>query len=82
MGGFRWNGKVLIFEVLLWYTMETIPAKITGRLEQEMDELIKEGWFANRSELIRTAVRELVRRTRLEQLESAVAEDIAWGLQR
>lgn len=62
--------------------METIPAKITGRLESEMDELIREGWFANRSELIRTAVRELVRKTRLEQLEAAVKEDIAWGLRQ
>jgi Arc/MetJ-type ribon-helix-helix transcriptional regulator len=62
--------------------METIPAKITVRLENEMDELIREGWFANRSELIRTAVRDLVRRTRLEQLETAIKEDITWGLKR
>ncbi len=62
--------------------METIPAKITLRLESEMDALIREGWYANRSELIRSAVRDLVRRTRLEQLEAAVKEDILWGLKR
>ncbi len=62
--------------------METIPAKITARLEHEMDELIVEGWFANRSELIRTAVRDLVRKTRLEQMESAMKEDIKWGLKQ
>ena len=62
--------------------METIPAKITLRLESEMDALIRDGWYANRSELIRSAVRDLVRRTRLEQLEAAVKEDIAWGLKQ
>ncbi len=62
--------------------METIPAKITERLEHEMDSLIKEGWYANRSELIRNAIRDLIRKTRLEQLESAIKEDIEWGLKQ
>jgi len=62
--------------------METIPAKITERLESEMDALIQEGWYANRSELIRSAVRDLVRKTRLEQLEVAIKEDIVWGLKK
>jgi Arc/MetJ-type ribon-helix-helix transcriptional regulator len=62
--------------------METIPAKITGRLEKEMDALIEEGWYANRSDLIRAAVRDLVRKQRLDRLEQAVREDIAWGLKQ
>ncbi len=62
--------------------METVPAKITARLESEMDALIQEGWYANRSELIRSAVRDLVRKTRLEQLEAAIKEDIVWGLNK
>ena len=62
--------------------METIPAKITGRLEKEMDALIEQGWYANRSDLIRAAVRDLVRKQRLDRLEQAVREDIAWGLKQ
>lgn len=45
-----------------------------------MEALIKEGWYANRSELIRDAVRELVKKLKVERLASAIKEDIAWGL--
>jgi putative addiction module CopG family antidote len=60
--------------------LETIPAKITSKLVAEMDGLIKEGWYANRSEVIRDAVRNLVERKKLSRLETAVEEDIDWGL--
>ena len=60
--------------------METVPAKLTKKLVMEVDELIKEGWYANKSELIRDAVRELVRNTRIERLETAIKEDVMWGL--
>ncbi len=60
--------------------METIPAKITKRLEVEMDAYIAEGWYANRSEMMRDALRRLMERLRLERLEAAMKEDIRWGL--
>ncbi|MEK6909131.1 MAG: ribbon-helix-helix domain-containing protein [Nanoarchaeota archaeon] len=60
--------------------METVPAKLTKRIIDEMEELIKQGWYANRSELIRDAVRELVKKQKIVQLESAIKEDIQWGL--
>ena len=41
---------------------------------------IKEGWYANRSEAIRDAVRSMVERKQLARLEAAVEEDIQWGL--
>lgn len=59
--------------------METIPAKITPRLAAAMDELIHEGWYANRSEFIRDAVRDKVRSAKVTQMEAAIREDIAWG---
>ena len=66
------------------YTMvillETIPTKLTSKLVAEIDALIKEGWYANRSEAIRDAVRNLVERKKLVRLEAAVKEDIEWGL--
>ncbi len=61
-------------------TMETVPAKVTKRIVDEMEELIKQGWYANKSELIRDAIRELIKKQKIAQLESAVKEDIAWGL--
>lgn len=60
--------------------METVPAKLTKRIIAEMEELIKQGWYANKSELIRDAIRELVKKQKIAQLESAIKEDIQWGL--
>ena len=60
--------------------METIPAKITKRLAEEMDELVEDGWYANRSEFIRDAIRDKLRVSKLALLEAAVKEDVTWGL--
>jgi len=60
--------------------MECIPAKLTKRIVNEMEELIKQGWYANRSELIRDAIRELIKKQKVAQLESAIKSDIQWGL--
>lgn len=60
--------------------METVPAKLTKRIVKEMEELIKQGWYANKSELIRDAIRELIKKQKVTQLESAIKEDIEWGL--
>lgn len=60
--------------------METVPAKLTPKLVAELDELVKEGWYSNRSEAVRDAVRELVEKMRLETLNEAIKRDIEWGL--
>jgi len=60
--------------------METVPAKLTRRIVLEMESLIKQGWYANKSELIRDAIRELIKKQKITQLESAIKEDIRWGL--
>jgi Arc/MetJ-type ribon-helix-helix transcriptional regulator len=60
--------------------MEAIPAKITPRLLNEMDELIQEGWYANRSELIRNAIRDMIKKLKAERLEAAIKDDVRWGL--
>ena len=60
--------------------METIPAKITPRLSEEMDDIIRQGWYANRSEFIRDAIRDKIKETKLQMLEAAIKEDVEWGL--
>ena len=60
--------------------METVPAKLTKRIVNEMENIINEGWYANKSELIRNAVRDLIKKQKITQLESAIKEDIQWGL--
>ncbi len=60
--------------------MDTVPAKVTQKLVQEIDSLVEVGWYANRSEAIRDAIRELVRKMKSERLMAAIKEDLAWGL--
>ncbi len=60
--------------------MQTVPAKVPKRIIMEMEELINQGWYANKSELIRNAIRELVKKQKVAQLESAIKEDVQWGL--
>ena len=60
--------------------MEAIPAKLTGKLIEEMDALVHEGYYANRSEFIRDAVRIAIRRVHSERLEASMKEDVEWGL--
>lgn len=60
--------------------METIATKLTSKLVEEMDELINEGWYNSRSELLRDGLRRIIEGKRLDQLKDAVKEDIKWGL--
>lgn len=57
-----------------------IPAKMTPKLASEIDALVADGWYASRSEVIRDAVRELVKKMKAERLEAAIKGDVAWGL--
>ena len=60
--------------------METVPTKLTEKLVHEIEALIQEGWYANKSELIRDAIRDLIKKIKGERLESAIKEDVLWGL--
>ncbi len=60
--------------------MQTVPTKLTERLVIESEELIKEGWYANKSELIRDAIRDLIIKLKMQKLEKAIKEDVEWGL--
>tara|TARA_Y100000310_G_scaffold339908_1_gene434065 strand:+ start:1306 stop:1506 length:201 start_codon:yes stop_codon:yes gene_type:complete len=60
--------------------MQTVPTKLTEKLVIEIEDLIKDGWYANKSELIRDAVRDLINKTKMQKLETAIKEDVEWGL--
>jgi len=60
--------------------MEMVSVRLTKRLILEADELIREGWYANKSELIRDAVRILINKFKIEKLEEAINGDVKWGL--
>ena len=60
--------------------MKTISVELPDRAAEEIDQLVRAGWFASESEAVRAAVLDFVRRNRVELLEHFQREDIAWAL--
>lgn len=62
--------------------MKSIHIELPDKLAQELDAMVKAGWFSNEAEVMRLALLEFVRRHRLELLERFQREDIAWALKQ
>lgn len=62
--------------------MKTISVELPDRAAEEIDQLVRAGWFASESEAVRAAVLDFVRRNRVELLERFQREDIAWALKQ
>lgn len=62
--------------------MKTISVELPDRAAKEIDELVRAGWFASESEVVRAAVLDFVRRNRVDLLERFQREDIAWALEQ
>ena len=62
--------------------MKVMQIEIPDQLAEEMDNLVKAGWFTNEGELARLALADFIRRHRFELLERFQREDIAWALQQ
>ena len=62
--------------------METITteAKLTPKLLEELENIIQEGWYTDRSEAIRDAVRKLIMERKLSKEERNIIKDVEWGL--
>lgn len=56
--------------------METIQVRLTKKLREKLDELVSEGFYPNRSEVIREAVRRLILEQALEELSEELEEGI------
>jgi Arc/MetJ-type ribon-helix-helix transcriptional regulator len=62
--------------------MKTIEVDLPERITAELDALVKDGWFADESEIVRAALWEFVRRNRFALTEQFQRADIAWALQQ
>jgi Arc/MetJ-type ribon-helix-helix transcriptional regulator len=60
--------------------LENIEAKLTPKLLEEVEKLIKEGLYADRDEAIRDAIRRLIREIRYTTEEENLLKDAEWGL--
>jgi Arc/MetJ-type ribon-helix-helix transcriptional regulator len=61
-------------------TSTSVPTKFPDKILEEMNDVVEEGWYTNRSELVRDAVRERLRELKAERLEEAIKQDVRWGL--
>lgn len=60
--------------------MEVIQAKLTQKLLEEVEKLIKEGLYVDRDEAIRDAIRRLIREIKYSVEEENLIKDAEWGL--
>ena len=60
--------------------MKTVEAKISERLDRQIDALVEEGWFHSRDRVIQEAIRRFLESHRPELMEHFVRKDIEWGL--
>ena len=61
-------------------TRQVIEAKLTSKLLEEVEKLIKKGLYADRDEAIRDAIRRLIREIRYSAQEENLLKDAEWGL--
>lgn len=59
---------------------KSVPTKFPEKMVEELNEAVDDGYYANRSELVRDAVRERLRKLKAERMEDAIKEDVEWGL--
>ncbi len=62
--------------------MTIVQVELPEKTSQELDALIKMGWFTNRAEAIRLAVAEFLGHNRLTLIEQFEEEDIHWALEQ
>ena len=62
--------------------MQSIQIELPEKVSQELDFMVKEGWFNSVTEVVRLALLEFIRRHRFELLERFQREDIAWALKQ
>jgi len=61
---------------------KTIQAELLTRLLEQMESLVKEGWFQDIDDLIADALRRFLETHRPELMERYVWQDVEWGLRR
>ena len=62
--------------------MKTIAVELPERVTEEIDLLVKNGWFTDATEIVRMALWEFVQRNRFGLTEQFQRADIAWALQQ
>ena len=59
---------------------KTVQAELPTRLLEQMESLVKEGWFQDIDDLIADALRRFLETHRPELMERYIWQDVEWGL--
>jgi Arc/MetJ-type ribon-helix-helix transcriptional regulator len=62
--------------------MQAFSVEVPDKIAIELDHLVADGWFASKSEVIRLALLEFIRRHQFTLIEQFQREDIEWALQQ
>jgi Arc/MetJ-type ribon-helix-helix transcriptional regulator len=62
--------------------MKVIQVMLPEKTADELDALVKMGWFIDQSDAIRLAVSEFLSRNRLALIEQYQEDDIRWALEQ
>ena len=60
--------------------MNAISLELPDQLTADVDKAVAAGWFADRQEAIREAIREFINSRRLDLQERQQLDDVAWAL--
>jgi len=60
--------------------MKTVETTIPDKLDRAIDELVARGWFSNRNQVVREAIRRFLDAHQPELMEKFVRQDVEWGL--
>lgn len=60
--------------------MKTIKVRIPDKLYEQIEILVKEGWFRSREDIVDEALRRFLAVNRPELLKQFILEDVEWGL--
>jgi len=62
--------------------MPALSIEVPDKINIELDHLVKDGWFVSKSEVVRLALLEFIRRYQFALIEEFQREDIKWALQQ
>ncbi len=62
------------------HELSTVQAQIPTRLLEEMEALVRDGWFRDLDDLVLDALRRFLEAHRPELMERFVRQDVEWGL--
>jgi Arc/MetJ-type ribon-helix-helix transcriptional regulator len=62
--------------------MKSIHVELPDKLAQELDAMVREGWFTNEADAVRLALLEFVRRHHLDLIERFQRDDIEWAIKQ